>query len=183
MAIPKNKLELFPPRAYSYWRTRESFNGKTGVAFDPLSAASTASEMTLSFLLHPQRANRMIQQKSLDANQLGLEDMLNTLINNTFKKKHNDAYLNEVQQMVNMNLLQQIMNLAVNDNAFMQVNAIANKAIQNIVLSLDNSAYGMQYIRLVKRFNEEPGEFKIQDAPGIPDGSPIGSDICNYISN
>lgn len=183
LAIPKNKLELFPPRAYSYWRTRESFNGKTGVAFDPLSAASTASEMTLSFLLHPQRANRMIQQKSLDANQLGLEDMLNTLINNTFKKKHNDAYLNEVQQMVNMNLLQQIMNLAVNDNAFMQVNAIANKAIQNIVLSLDNSAYGMQYIRLVKRFNEEPGEFKIQDAPGIPDGSPIGSDICNYISN
>ncbi len=183
LAIPKNKLELFPPRAYSYWRTRESFNGKTGVAFDPLSAASTASEMTLSFLLHPQRANRMIQQKSLDANQLGLEDMLNTLINNTFKKKHNDAYLNEVQQMVNMNLLQQIMNLAVNDNAFMQVNAIANKAIQNIVLSLDYSAYGMQYIRLVKRFNEEPGEFKIQDAPGIPDGSPIGSDICNYISN
>ena len=183
LAIPKNKLELFPPRAYSYWRTRESFNGKTGVAFDPLSAASTASEMTLSFLLHPQRANRMIQQKSLDANQLGLEDMLNTLINNTFKKKHNDAYLNEVQQMVNMNLLQQIMNLAVNDNAFMQVNAIANKAIQNIVLYLDNSAYGMQYIRLVKRFNEEPGEFKIQDAPGIPDGSPIGSDICNYISN
>lgn len=183
LAIPKNKLELFPPRAYSYWRTRESFNGKTGVAFDPLSAASTASEMTLSFLLHPQRANRMIQQKSLDANQLGLEDMLNTLIDNTFNKKHNDAYLNEVQQMVNMNLLQQIMNLAVNDNAFMQVNAIANKAIQNIVLSLDNSAYGMQYIRLIKRFNEEPGEFKIQDAPGIPDGSPIGSDICNYISN
>ncbi len=179
LAIPKDKLDLFPPRAFGYWRTRESFNGKTGVAFDPLSAASTASEMSLSLLLHPQRANRMIQQKSLDANQLGLEDMLNTLINNTFKKKHNDAYLNEVQQMVNMNLLQQIMNLAVNDNAFMQVNAIANKAIQTITASLDNSAYAMQYKRLIDRFNEAPNEFKIQDAPGIPDGSPIGSDICN----
>jgi len=183
LAIPKNKLELFPPRAFSYGRTRESFNGKTGVAFDPLSAASTASEMSLSLLLHPQRANRMIQQKSLDTNQLGLEDMLNTLINSTFKKKHNDAYLNEVQQMVNMNLLQQIMNLAVNDNAFMQVNAIANKAIQTIASSLDTSVYAMQYKRLIDNFNEEPGEFKIQDAPGIPDGSPIGSDICNYILN
>jgi hypothetical protein len=183
LAIPKNKLDLFPPRAFGYWRSRESFNSKTGVAFDPLSAVSTASEMSLSLLLHPQRANRMIQQKSLDANQLGLEDVINTLINNSFKKKHSDAYLNEVQQMINMNVLQQIMNLAVNDNAFMQVNAIANKAIQNIALSLDNSAYGLQYVRLIKRFTEEPDEFKIQDAPGIPDGSPIGSDMCNYISN
>ncbi|MEZ4782389.1 MAG: zinc-dependent metalloprotease [Flavobacteriaceae bacterium] len=151
LAIPKNKLNLFPPRAFGYWRTRESFNGKTGVAFDPLSAASTASEMTLSLLLHPQRANRMIQQKSLDVNQLGMEEMLNTLINNTFKKKHNDAYLNEVQQMVNVNLLQQIMNLAVNENATFQVNAIANKAIQNIALGLDTSAYGMQYADSLKR--------------------------------
>ena len=85
--------------------------------------------------------------------------------------------------MVNMNLLQQIMNLAVNDNAFMQVNAIANKAIQTIASSLDTSVYAMQYKRLIDNFNEEPGEFKIQDAPGIPDGSPIGSDICNYILN
>jgi hypothetical protein len=183
LAIPKNKLNLFPPRAYGYWRTRESFKGKTGVAFDPLSAASTASEMTFSLLLHPQRANRMIQQKSLDANQLGLEDMLNSLIDNTFKKKHKDAYLNEIQQTVNVNLLQQIMNLAVNDKATFQVNAIANKAIQNITLGLDTSTYGMQYIRLIKQFNENPNDFKIKEAPVIPDGSPIGSDSCNYNSN
>ena len=85
--------------------------------------------------------------------------------------------------MVNVNLLQQIMNLAVNDNASFQVNAIANKAIQNITLSLDKSAYGMQYVRLIKQFTENPNDFKIKDAPGIPDGSPIGSDICNYTSN
>ena len=33
LAIPKEKLELFPPRAFGYWRTRESFNGKTGSNF------------------------------------------------------------------------------------------------------------------------------------------------------
>ena len=58
LAIPKDKLSLFPPRAYGYYRSRESFKGKTGVAFDPLSAANTASDMTLKYLLHPQRANR-----------------------------------------------------------------------------------------------------------------------------
>ncbi len=183
LAIPKNKLSLFPPRAFAYGRTRESFKGKTGVAFDPFSAVSTASEMTLKLLLHPQRANRMIQQKSLDTNQLGLEDVLKILIDNTFNKKHKDVYLKEVQQMININVLQQIMNLAVNDNAFFQVNAIANKAIQNIAMNLDNSTYGLQYVRLIKRFNEKPEAFKLELAPKIPDGSPIGSGICNYISN
>jgi hypothetical protein len=184
LAIPKNKLELFPPRAFGYRKTRESFKGKTGVAFDPLSAASTASDMTLSLLLHPQRANRMIQQKSLNANQLGLEDMLNTIINNTFKKNHDDSYLNEVQQMVNLNVLKYIMNLAISDETFFQVKALANAAIRDIVLSsLSLDAYKMQYNLLIQQYSDNPTDFKLPSSPGIPDGSPIGSDMCNYNPN
>jgi len=63
IAIPKEKLSLFPPRAFGYGRTRESINGKTGVSFDALSAAETAADMTLGLLLHPERASRLIQQK------------------------------------------------------------------------------------------------------------------------
>ena len=183
LAIPKNKLDLFPPRAFTYGRSRESFKGKTGVGFDALSVTSTASDMTLSLLLHPQRANRLIQQKSLDNNQLGLDEVLQILINESFKTSHKDPYLNEVQQMVNENVLKYIMNLAVNDNAYFQVNAIANKAIQTIFEGLDNSVYSNQYKRLIKRFNEEPEEFKLESSPKIPDGSPIGSDLCSYSSH
>ncbi len=185
LAIPKNKLELFPPRAFGYWRSRESFKGKTGVAFDPLSAVSTASDMTLKLLLHPQRANRMIQQKSLDSKQLGLEDMLNTLIDNWINKTHKDDYLAEVQQMVNQNVLKYLMNLAVSDQSFFQVKAIANKAIRDIAMkSLSfNDAYKMQYALMMKQFSDDPNEFKLPSAPEIPDGSPIGSDMCNYNPN
>ena len=183
LAIPKNKLDLFPPRAFTYSRSRESFKGKTGVGFDALSVTATASDMTLSLLLHPQRANRLIQQKSLDNNQLGLDEVLQILINESFKTSHKDPYLNEVQQMVNENVLKYIMNLAVNDNAYFQVNAIANKAIQTIFEGLDNSVYSNQYKRLIKRFNEEPEEFKLESSPKIPDGSPIGSDLCSYSSH
>ncbi len=183
LAIPKNKLDLFPPRAFAYPRTRESFKGKTGVGFDALSVVSTASDMTLSLLLHPQRANRLLQQKSIDSNQLSLDEVLQTIINQTFNKNYKDAYLNEVQQMINQNVLKYIMNLAVNDNAYFQVNAIANKAIKSIYEGLDNSDYSNQYKRLIKRFNEEPEEFKLEASPKIPDGSPIGSDICSYTSN
>jgi len=185
LAIPKNKLELFPPRAMGYGRSRESFKGKTGVAFDPLSAASIASDMTLKLLLHPQRANRMIQQKSLDSKQLSLEDMLNTLIKNSFDKTHKDAYLSEMQQMINQNVLKYIMNLAVSDQSFFQVKAIANKAIRDIAmksLSLDDT-YKMQYAFVMKQFTDKPSDFKLPSSPGIPDGSPIGSDICNYNPN
>jgi len=183
LAIPKNKLDLFPPRAFAYGRSRESFKGKTGVGFDALSVVSTASDMTLSLLLHPQRANRLVQQKSLDNNQLSLDEVLQNIINQSFKKNHNNAYLNEVQQMINQNVLKYIMNLAVNDNAYFQVNAIANKMIKSIYEGLDNSAYSNQYKRLIKRFNEEPEEFKLEASPKIPDGSPIGSDMCSYTSN
>ena len=180
LAIPKHKLDLFPPRAYEYNRSRESFNGKTGVGFDALSVTSTASDWTLGLLLNPQRANRLIQQKSLDKNQLGLDEVLQTLINNSFKKSQNDNYLNEVQQMINENVLKYIMNLAVSDTAYFQVNAIANNAIKSIFEGLDNSTYSNQYKRLIKRFNEEPEEFKLESASKIPDGSPIGSDMCSY---
>jgi hypothetical protein len=184
LAIPENKLELFPPRAFGYWRNRESFNSKAGVAFDALSAASTASEMMLGLLLHPERANRLIQQKSLDKNQLGLEDVLNELLKSSLNRTEKNAYLNEIQQMINENVLKYIMNLAVTDRAYLQVNAIANKALDNILKSLNyDDPYAHQYKRIINQFNKNPEKFKLNNAPKIPDGSPIGTDVCNYFSN
>ena len=184
LAIPENKLELFPPRAFGYWRSRESFNSKVGVAFDALSAASTASDMMLGLLLHPERANRLIHQKSLDKNQLGLEDVLKEVIKSSINKTEKNAYLNEVQQMINVNVLKHIMNLAVSDKAYFQVNAIANKSLNTILKSLNSDdPYKNQYKRIINQFFKNPDKFKLNDSPKIPDGSPIGSDICNYSSN
>ncbi|MFK7781976.1 zinc-dependent metalloprotease [Psychroserpens sp.] len=202
LAIPKNKLKLFPPRAYTYNRGRESFSSKTGVAFDPISAAATASNMTLSLLLHPERANRMVQQYSLDSNQLSLEELLHLLIENTIKKQNIDPYLKEIQHTINANVLKHLMNLAVNDKAIFQVNAIANhyidefkkysnvpvkrnmdnlpktnSGINKVILSVD---YRKQYLKLIEEFDENPNKFKLKSSPKIPDGSPIGSELCNY---
>jgi hypothetical protein len=184
LAIPKDKLSLFPPRAFGYNRTRESFKGKTGVAFDPLSAANTASDMTLKFLLHPQRANRLVLQKSLDENQLSLEDVIDKLLDESFRKTNDDSYLTGIQQQINVNVLKYIMNLAVNDQSYFQVKAIANKAITDIAIEnsgLDTMKY--QYSLMIKEFYEHPEKFKLESSPKIPDGSPIGSDTCSYINN
>jgi hypothetical protein len=185
LAIPKSTLKLFPPRAYGYSRTRESFKGKTGVAFDPMGAAVTASDMTLKLLLNSQRANRMIQQKSLDGKQLGLDQMLKEVLDGTFGKRYDDGYKDEIQQLINERVLLHIMNLAVSDQSIFQVKAKANDAINSLVSGyLVNkkkpSLYAAQYAMLIKEFREHPEKFQIENAPKIPDGSPIGSGFCNY---
>ncbi|TXE17288.1 zinc-dependent metalloprotease [Psychroserpens burtonensis] len=188
LAIPKSTLKLFPPRAYGYSRTRESFKGKTGVAFDPMSAAVTASDMTLKLLLNSQRANRIIQQKSLDNKQLGFDDLLQHVLEASFGKRYNDVYKDEIQQLINERVLLHVMNLAVSDQSIFQVKAKANDAINS--LSRDYladkkkpSQYAAQFAMLIKEFREHPEKFKIENAPKIPDGSPIGSGFCNYNEN
>ena len=180
IAIPKEKLSLFPPRAFGYWKTRESLKGKTGVAFDALSAAETAADMTLGLLLHPERASRLIQQKALDPKNLGLNEVLDVVIDNTFKKKHKDSYLTEVQNNVNYQVLFHIMNLAASKSVHPQVNAIANSKLQDMTLNnlMDalSNANSMQMMREIDNFYKHPEQFKVIPAPKIPDGSPIGMD-------
>ena len=181
LAIPKDKLELFPPRAFGYGRSRESFKGKTGVSFDPFSAANTASDMTLKFLLNPQRANRLVLQQSLDSKQLSLEELLNSIIENSFNKSYNDTYLGETQYQINSNVLKYLMNLAVNDQSYFHTKAIVNKKISKLARQFLNlEPANMQYGNMIKEFYEHPEKFKLEVSPKIPDGSPIGSNICNY---
>ncbi len=179
IAIPKGKLPLFPPRAFGYRGGRESFKGKTGVSFDALSAPETAADMTLEFLLHPERASRLIQQKALDSKNLGLEEVLNELLDNTLKKQHKDSYLAEVQSNVNFRVLFHLMNLAASETVHPQVNAIANQKLKNLKSSLLTDAKDAEAVEMVRRidkFYEHPEQFKVIPAPKIPDGSPIGMD-------
>lgn len=184
LAIPKEKLALFPPRAYSYNRDRESFKGKTGVGFDPMSAAVTATDMSLSLLLHPERTNRLFQQKSLDENQIGLEEILDQLVQSSFGVNHIDTYKNEIQQLINERVLLQLMNLALSDDALFQVKFHANNAISKISRDYiyhkkKGTAYATQFGQIIKEFYSEPDKFKINKPSEIPDGAPIGSDFCS----
>ncbi|MEX0291582.1 MAG: zinc-dependent metalloprotease, partial [Flavobacteriaceae bacterium] len=177
VAIPKEKLTLFPPRAIGYGKSRESFNGKTGVAFDALSATETAADMTLGLLLHPERASRLVQQKSLDQKNLGLEELLDKVVKGTFDKKHTDPYLTEVQRNINFRVLYHLMNLAAHEGVHPQVNALANSRIQKLAmktLSLLNDPYMAEVGRRISNFHKFPDQFKVIPAPKIPDGSPIG---------
>jgi hypothetical protein len=183
LAIPKKLLNLFPPRAFNYGRTRESFKSKTGVAFDPFGAVETASAMTLGLLLHPERVTRLVQHKSLDNSQLGLVEVLDEVIANSIQKSHKDSYYQELQNVVNYQVLNQLFHLSSNKDMYWQVNAIVNDKIDKINLLLKNSKetgiqkiYHKEMIQMISNFKKNPIKFKKPQTPKIPDGSPIGSD-------
>ncbi|MBU2527140.1 MAG: zinc-dependent metalloprotease [Bacteroidetes bacterium] len=197
LAIPKNILNLFPPRAFGYGRTRESFKSKTGVAFDALGAAASASDMVFGLLLHPQRASRLIQQKALDANQLGLDELIDLAITNTFYKQWTDTYLNEIQHTVNFSLLENLMHLGASDSVHPQVKAIVNNRLNQLLrkFQLQNlasqskkdkneeatkssNAFTAEYARLILQFQKDTEPWKKPAASDLPDGSPIGSFQC-----
>ena len=183
LAITRDKLNLFPPRAYGFPRTRESFKGLTGVSFDPFSAASSASEMTLSLLLNPERLNRLMIQNSVDNSKMSLRYVLNGLISSSFKTIHQDSYLTEIQHLVNTNILIYLLNLTENKSAFMQVKYESMMAINYIKRLIARSkklnTYFDQYSHIIKDFKKQPELYRIQKTPNIPDGSPIGSESCS----
>ena len=120
LAIPKNILELFPPRAYGYPRTRESFQSKTGVSFDPLSAAETASEMSIALLLNVERLNRLHTQHILDKTKMSVSEFLENLLSFSFGLDHKDEYLNEVQHVINLNILTYLLKISTEKKLFVQ---------------------------------------------------------------
>jgi len=187
LKIPSNIVALFPPRAYGYERSRESFNSKNGVAFDALNAASTATEMVIEFLFHPERTSRLVQQKALFENNLGLDEVIDAVINSSFKKSHTNNYDTEIQHSINNVILQGLIELSVNDKASFQAKAIALSKINELKNWLNsnqlkklNTAYTDSYVNNITNFLKEPNQFKKESSPKIPDGSPIGHFSCDF---
>ena len=194
LAIPKDKLQLFPPRAFGYPRTRESFKSNLGVAFDPFSVAETSADMTLSLILRPKRLNRLILQHSLDNSNLSLDELYDLILKKTiFLKSSNiteleDSYHEEIQHIVNTTFLKNVFNVINSSSSYSQVKSISNELIRKISSELSSkrrkdyklSKYYSHYLEMISNFHKDPKEYEIIDSLKIPDGSPIGTDNCSH---
>lgn len=178
IAIPEEKLSLFPPRAYGYPRTRESFKSKTGVAFDPYAAAETSANFTLGFLLNAERMNRMVQQKAIDSKQYGFDDLLKELLNQTVKSKNDKGYYANIQEIINWSVLEHLMVVASDENAYPQVTEQVVFEMMRLKTYLSDKPTDPTAIYMLKKVNSflgNPKGFKSNlKVVKIPDGSPIG---------
>lgn len=185
LALPEKLIAKIPPRPVGYPRTRETFKSRTGVTFDPLSAAESAASATLQFMLNPQRAARLVEYASRDAQQPGLQAILDKLVIMTWKAPVQRGYNGEIQRLVNNLVLKQMLMLAANTQAPESVRGMtlleigqlkkwmANEAVKANSLQRANLLFGLSQI---DQFEKTPDKFIPAKALDMPDGSPIGMD-------
>ena len=63
LEIPRHIIPLIPPRPVGYGATVEIFQRNTGSVFDVITPAAAAADMTLSLVLDPDRASRLVEER------------------------------------------------------------------------------------------------------------------------
>ena len=185
LALPEKLIEKIPPRPIGYPRTRETFKSHTGLTFDPMAAAESAAGATLSFMLQPERAARLIEYQSRDNMQPGLLPVLNKLVAQTWKAPQAAGYKGELQRLVNNLTLKQILTLAATTAAPESVRGIAllqvdelKKWMQTALNTATDSRKANLLFGLsqISQFEKNPDKFQPAPVLSMPDGSPIGMD-------
>jgi hypothetical protein len=179
LSIPESIVKLIPPRPAGLGYTRELFNRRTGLLFDPLAAAETAADMPLSFLFNVNRLNRMVQFQ-VSNNGLGIDEMINYLIDKTWKSTRLKGMEGLIQKQNEQLLLTYILSTSVNEDA-----SFASKA--QILQVLDSlKSYASDQLKLTKDANEKayfllsldrmknPEKAKPTLHQVAPPGAPIG---------
>ncbi|MEJ2616620.1 MAG: zinc-dependent metalloprotease, partial [Ignavibacteriaceae bacterium] len=186
LEIPERILKIIPPQPPGYNRTKENFVSNTGLTFDPLSAAASASELTIRLILEPQRAARLIEYNARNNACPSLSEVIDKLISASILSQQKDKNDEEIQEVVDNVVLDHLISLANSKEDLTQVNAIAlfklknlkNHLITKIKLIKDESVIShYEYlISKINNFEKNPDIIKESKVPVVPEGQPIGSD-------
>ena len=181
LALPERIIRLIPPMPAGYEYTREYFNRRTGLAFDPLAAAESAADMPLAFLFNPTRLNRMVQYQA-ENNGLGIDEMINVLMDKTWRAARltglEDLILRQNEQL----LLTYLLAASVNNNLSFASNAAITNAIEDIknqvtqqLPAADRETKGYLLLTLERIKNRLQGKQFVPQQ--IPPGAPIGCEM------
>ncbi len=198
LALPKDLLAKIPPRPDGYPGSRELFPRYTGGAFDALTPAFVAGDMTMGFILTEDRAARMVEQKATGSGGSGgslpgLEDVIDRLITTVYDAKPADAYQAEISRGLQRVLVGHLMSLAA-ASPMSQVRAIATyklKALQQrlsargavVTATTAERAHAQLLASDIRRFLAKPGDpsTRILTMPAAPPGAPIGDAAMDYL--
>jgi hypothetical protein len=182
LALPENITKLIPPRPAGYDYGRELFNRRTGLAFDPLAAAETAADFPLSFLFNPERLDRMLQYKT-QTNGLGADEMINLLINKTWKSPRQKGFEQLIQLQNEQLLLTYLLSTSINDNASFAAKSFAQKGLNEIKTYTEaqlkiiiDDTYKAHLLLTLERMKAPDKAKPTIQHEAMPPGSPIGSD-------
>jgi hypothetical protein len=183
LIIPDHILKKLPPRPSGYGRHRELFPRYTGMTFDAISPAVVAADLTVGFILQPDRAARVVEQRALDASLPGLEEIIDRVVKAGFDPAATSPYEAEVGRTVGRVVADRLMALAATAQ-MPQVRSVASWKLEQLrdklgTMGATPTNIAAASARLlaadIKRFLERPAEaYKPVAPPAQPPGAPIG---------
>ena len=187
LALPGKLAAMIPPHPAGFGRTRESFNNHTWANFDPIGAAETAAHPTISLLLNPERAARLVSNHGQDANQLGLGDVIDQLVAATWKVEPPNENHATIQRAVGDVALNELMLLAANERASTEVRAMALLKLTELrdwltatapsIRNEQERAHRLYAAAQIRKFEQSPNELLKPTEPlEMPPGAPIGEE-------
>ena len=183
LALPPSLLDMIPPRPAGLPSTRELFSGRTGPSLDALSIAQSSANMTLGLLLHPERANRLVEYGARD-NNLSLEETLDALLTVTWGKEESQSYQGAIQEVVNYEVVRHLIALHASSQSSPLTKAIVLDKLESVASMMEGFMRPMarQAALMIDQYLDDPAIFEASPALRVPPGSPIGSDWMRYCS-
>lgn len=113
------------------------------------------------------------------------------MINSTFKVSNKQGYEGQLQITVNHSLLNNLMKLALNNNASAQARAVASLKMDQLKTWLSEKvkvtspeswkAHYAYELLLINEFREDPKKYEADNLLAPPPGQPIGQDeSCSW---
>ncbi|BCS31247.1 hypothetical protein TBR22_A04470 [Luteitalea sp. TBR-22] len=187
LVVPDRILALLQPRteAFGGYNT-EMFPRRTGLTFDPASAAAIAADLTISGLLNPERAARLVEFHARDAKNPGLHEVIQamrTALRPASGREDAAALALRAAQTV---FAMRLMELGANESAAADVRAIAQQQVGQLEMltmargtatpaSPEWVAHAAALRDMVTRYQARPfSPYTPQKLLPTPAGDPIG---------
>ena len=198
LTVPASVADLIPPRPTGYGRHRELFPRYTGQVFDRVTPAVVAADLTVSALLRPDRAARLVEQHAQDGDLPGLVEVIEGLWETVFGVMSDNGHEVEVQRAVQRVVVDRLIRLA-SVAPMNQVRAVAAHRLQrnratpvSVLEAVDrlgefdrmaHTAHVSALRRDIERFLEAPADgAEAWEPPTPPPGSPIGDPGLHWLS-
>ena len=184
LKLREELLNKIHPRAFGYPRTRETFQSKTGVAYDFFATVETAASLPFKFILNVERANRILMLHARNNEQLSFKQILDQIIDVVWKTPSKQPLDRSIERIVEMEMLEHLFRLLKNDKAYEEIKAIgyyALKEIKQYAQQRESSTKNIEKIynqytkEKINRFLNDPKKYILKKEIKAPDGSPIGS--------
>ncbi len=178
LALPEGIVQMIPPPAYRHG-DGETFEGYTGLLFDPVGAAEAAASFTLRNLLHPMRLARILVYGSMgDYPDPG--EVIDRMLEVTWgASAPADAYRTRVLHAIQRVTVDEMMTQASREGTQAEVRAILAHRLGILADQLEAIGEQSPHERLVLadiRRWERRMENTIPGPPlQIPAGDPIGN--------